>query len=57
VVHAETSTKKKILVSPEARPLSPEARPPEREYGFELVYFETFKPHSKNYLNFIFRKS
>ena len=24
--------------------------------GFELVYFETFKPRSKNYLNFIFRK-
>ncbi len=27
-----------------------------REHGFELVYFETFKPHSRNYLNFIFRK-
>lgn len=26
------------------------------EHGFELVYFETFKPRSKNYLNFIFRK-
>lgn len=26
------------------------------EYGFELLYFETFKPRSKNYLNFIFRK-
>jgi ubiquinone/menaquinone biosynthesis C-methylase UbiE len=24
--------------------------------GFELVYFETFKPGSKNYLNFIFLK-
>ncbi len=28
-----------------------------REYGFETVYFETFKPGSRNYLNFIFRKS
>ena len=28
-----------------------------KQYGFELIYFETFKPHSKNYLNFIFRKS
>jgi len=27
-----------------------------KEYGFELVYFETFTPRSKNYLNFIFRK-
>ena len=27
------------------------------QHGFELVYFETFKPRSKNYLNFIFRKS
>jgi ubiquinone/menaquinone biosynthesis C-methylase UbiE len=27
-----------------------------REHGFELVYFETFKPGSKNYLNFIFRR-
>lgn len=27
------------------------------KHGFELVYFETFKPRSKNYLNFIFRKS
>jgi SAM-dependent methyltransferase len=27
----------------------------ERE-GFELVYFETFKPSSRNYLNFIFKK-
>ncbi len=25
-------------------------------HGFELVYFETFKPRSKNYLNFIFQK-
>lgn len=25
-------------------------------YGFELVYFEAFKPGSKEYLNFIFRK-
>ena len=24
--------------------------------GFDLVYFDTFKPRSKNYLNFIFRK-
>lgn len=24
--------------------------------GFEVIYFETFKPSSKNYLNFIFRK-
>lgn len=28
-----------------------------KKHGFELVYFETFKPRSKNYLNFIFRKS
>lgn len=28
-----------------------------QKHGFELVYFETFKPRSKNYLNFIFRKS
>lgn len=28
-----------------------------RKHGFELVYFETFKPRSKNYLNFILRKS
>ncbi|HVX90699.1 MAG TPA: class I SAM-dependent methyltransferase [Candidatus Paceibacterota bacterium] len=28
-----------------------------KSHGFELVYFETFKPRSKNYLNFIFRKS
>ena len=28
-----------------------------KKYGFELVYFETFKPRTKNYLNFIFRKS
>ena len=27
-----------------------------RKYGFELIYFETFKPRSTNYLNFIFRK-
>jgi ubiquinone/menaquinone biosynthesis C-methylase UbiE len=27
-----------------------------KEQGFELVYFEAFKPRSKNYLNFIFRK-
>ena len=27
-----------------------------QEFGFELVYFETFKPRSKNYLNFIFKK-
>lgn len=27
-----------------------------KEHGFDLVYFETFKPRSKNYLNFIFRK-
>ncbi len=27
-----------------------------KNHGFELVYFETFKPRSKNYLNFIFRK-
>lgn len=27
-----------------------------REHGFELVYFETLKPRSRNYLNFIFRK-
>lgn len=27
-----------------------------RGCGFELVYFETFKPHSRNYLNFIFHK-
>ncbi|KND50650.1 MAG: hypothetical protein ABA06_04285 [Parcubacteria bacterium C7867-001] len=28
-----------------------------RKHGFEFVHFETFKPGSKNYLNFIFRKS
>jgi len=28
-----------------------------KKHGFEPVYFETFKPGSKNYLNFIFRKS
>jgi ubiquinone/menaquinone biosynthesis C-methylase UbiE len=28
-----------------------------RKHGFELVYFETFKPRSKSYLNFIFQKS
>src|SRR3989339_851161 len=27
-----------------------------QKHGFELVYFETFKPGSKPYLNFIFRK-
>lgn len=27
-----------------------------KQQGFELVYFETFKPRSKNYLNFIFKK-
>lgn len=27
-----------------------------KKHGFELVYFETFKPRSKNYLNFIFKK-
>lgn len=26
------------------------------QQGFKLVYFETFKPRSKNYLNFIFQK-
>lgn len=28
-----------------------------KKHGFDLVYFETFKPRSKNYLNFIFQKS
>ena len=28
-----------------------------KSHGFKLLYFETFKPRSKNYLNFIFRKS
>ena len=28
-----------------------------KKYGFEFVYFEAFKPRTKNYLNFIFRKS
>lgn len=28
-----------------------------KQSGFELIYFETFKPRSKNYLNFIFKKS
>lgn len=28
-----------------------------QKYGFELVHFESFKPRSKNYLNFIFRKT
>lgn len=28
-----------------------------KQHGFELVYFETFTPRSRNYLNFIFRKS
>lgn len=27
-----------------------------RKHGFEFLYFETFKPRSKNYLNFIFQK-
>jgi ubiquinone/menaquinone biosynthesis C-methylase UbiE len=27
-----------------------------KKHGFELVYFEIFKPGSKNYLNFIFKK-
>lgn len=27
-----------------------------KNHGFELEYFETFQPRSKNYLNFIFRK-
>ena len=27
-----------------------------KQHGFTLVYFETFKPASKNYLNFIFQK-
>lgn len=27
-----------------------------KNHGFEVIYFETFKPGSKNYLNFIFRK-
>ena len=26
------------------------------DHGFEIVYFETFKPNTKNYLNFISRK-
>ncbi len=26
-----------------------------KQYGFELLYFETFTPNSKNYLNFIAR--
>lgn len=26
------------------------------QHGFDLVYFDTFKPASKNYLNFIFKK-
>jgi ubiquinone/menaquinone biosynthesis C-methylase UbiE len=26
------------------------------EFGFEILYFEEFKPGSKNYLNFISRK-
>lgn len=28
-----------------------------KKHGFELLYFETFKPRSRNYLNFIFQKS
>ena len=27
-----------------------------KEHGFEVLYFETFKPASRNYLNFIARK-
>lgn len=27
-----------------------------KKHGFEVIYFETFKPRSKNYLNFIFKK-
>lgn len=27
-----------------------------KQHDFELIYFETFKPRSKNYLNFIFQK-
>jgi ubiquinone/menaquinone biosynthesis C-methylase UbiE len=27
-----------------------------KENGFELLFFQTFKPGSKNYLNFIFKK-
>lgn len=27
------------------------------KHGFELVHFETYKPRSKNYMNFIFRKN
>ena len=27
-----------------------------KKHGFELIYFDTFKPNSKNYLNFIFKK-
>ena len=27
-----------------------------KKYGFKTIYFESFKPHTKNYLNFIFRK-
>lgn len=27
-----------------------------KEHGFESIYFETFKPRSKRYLNFIFKK-
>ena len=27
-----------------------------KNHNFELIYFETFKPRSKNYLNFIFKK-
>ena len=28
-----------------------------RKHGFDLMYFEAFKPRSKNYLNFIFQKN
>jgi ubiquinone/menaquinone biosynthesis C-methylase UbiE len=27
-----------------------------QDHGFKLVYFESFQPRSKNYLNFIFKK-
>ena len=27
-----------------------------KKHGFESIYFESFRPHTKNYLNFIFRK-
>jgi len=28
-----------------------------KKHGFELVHFETYKPRSREYMNFIFRKS